>query len=236
MSLRQLIVNADDLGQSEGINRGIAEATERGIVTSVSLMVRGPAAAGAALWALTCPNLSIGLHVDLGEWTARDGAWVRLYSVAEPGDAAAVDSELSRQLDAFFRMVGQTPTHLDSHQHVHRSEPLRSRMLAVADRLAVPLRGMSEAVSYCGSFYGQWGVGHAYPEGITLSALLSILDGLAEGTTELGCHPGADNLSDLDSMYLSERSVERRVLCDPALVHELDRRGIKLCSFRRVAP
>ena len=106
-------------------------------------------------------------------------------------------------------------------------------MLAVADRLAVPLRGMSEAVSHCGSFYGQWGAGHPYPEGITLPSLLTILDGLPEGTTELGCHPGADDLSGLDSMYLGERSIERRVLCDPALFPELDRRGIQLCPFGR---
>ena len=41
---RAVIVNADDFGQSAGINRGIVEAHERGIVTSASLMVRWPAA------------------------------------------------------------------------------------------------------------------------------------------------------------------------------------------------
>jgi predicted glycoside hydrolase/deacetylase ChbG (UPF0249 family) len=43
---RLLIVNADDLGLSEGVNAGIAEAHERGIVTSASLMVRQGAASG----------------------------------------------------------------------------------------------------------------------------------------------------------------------------------------------
>ena len=41
---RRLIVNADDLGLSAGVNRGIVEAHARGIVTSASLMVRQPAA------------------------------------------------------------------------------------------------------------------------------------------------------------------------------------------------
>jgi len=40
---RFLIVNADDFGQSPGINRGIIKAHADGIVTSVSLMVRWPA-------------------------------------------------------------------------------------------------------------------------------------------------------------------------------------------------
>ena len=45
---RYLIVNADDLGRSPGVNRGVIEAHAGGIVTSASLMVRWPAAAEAA--------------------------------------------------------------------------------------------------------------------------------------------------------------------------------------------
>jgi len=48
---KYLIVNADDFGQSTGINRGIIEAHERGVVTSASLMVRWPAAIDAAQYA-----------------------------------------------------------------------------------------------------------------------------------------------------------------------------------------
>ena len=52
MTCTLLIVNADDFGCTEGVNRGIAEAHVRGIVTSTSLMVNRPAAAEAAasLW------------------------------------------------------------------------------------------------------------------------------------------------------------------------------------------
>jgi hypothetical protein len=45
---RYLIVNADDFGQSPGVNRGIIQGFDQGIVTSASLMVRWPAAAPAA--------------------------------------------------------------------------------------------------------------------------------------------------------------------------------------------
>jgi hypothetical protein len=67
-----------------------------------------------------------------------------------------------------------------------------------------------------------------------MSSLLSILDGLSKGTTELGCHLGADGLPDLDSMYTVERSKERVAICDAALAGELSRRGIQPTSFADV--
>src|SRR3954452_16947488 len=72
---KHLIVNADDLGLSDGVNRGIFCAHENGIVTSASLMVRQPAAKEATRSARRFPDLGIGLHFDLGE-LYRDGeAW-----------------------------------------------------------------------------------------------------------------------------------------------------------------
>src|SRR5712692_5001656 len=90
---RALIVNADDFGQSFGVNRGIIEAHERGIVTSTSLMVRWPAAREAARYARTHPELSVGLHLDLGERAFRDGSWVFLYIVVPRDDKEAIEAE-----------------------------------------------------------------------------------------------------------------------------------------------
>src|SRR5512139_1630588 len=98
---RYLIVNADDFGLSEGINRGIIRAHEQGIVTSASLMVRWPAAAQAAAYARRNPRLSVGLHLDLCEWTFANEEWRVTYQVVPTDDAAAVEAELVRQLAAF---------------------------------------------------------------------------------------------------------------------------------------
>ena len=62
-----LIVTADDFSRSPGLCRGIIAANEGGIVTSASLMVRWPAAVGAAAYARERPDLALGLHFDLGE-------------------------------------------------------------------------------------------------------------------------------------------------------------------------
>src|SRR5437763_1168331 len=120
---RCLIVNADDFGQSPGTNQGIMETFERGIVTSASMMVRWPAAAAAAAFSRRHPEFSIGLHVDLGEWTYHDEAWSSVYEVVPLNDPGAVADEVARQLATFRHLMGREPTHIDSHQHVHREEP-----------------------------------------------------------------------------------------------------------------
>jgi predicted glycoside hydrolase/deacetylase ChbG (UPF0249 family) len=226
---RYLIVNADDFGQGLGVNRGIIEAHEHGIVTSASLMVRGPAAAEAAAYGRDHPALSLGLHVDLCEWAYRDGGWVPVYQVVAVEDAAAVAAEVTRQLDAFRRLTGHNPTHLDSHQHVHREEPVRSVLLELARDLGVPLRHFSPQVRYCGAFYGQMARGEPYPEGISVDGLLRTLAALPAGVTELACHPG--DATDLDSMYRDERAVEVRTLCDPRIREALATEQIELRSF-----
>ena len=226
---RYLIVNADDFGQTEGVNRGIIRAFETGIVTSASLMVRWPASSAAARYGRDHPALDLGLHVDLGEWACRDGQWVPVYEVVPADDSAAAGEEVSRQLGLFRALLGRDPTHIDSHQHVHRSEPVRSILRRVSQSLKVPLRHES-AARYCGDFYGQTATGDPYPEGLTVERLIEILAGLPAGTTELGCHPGLGN--DVESTYCTEREDELQTLCDPRIRETLAAEQITLCSFR----
>jgi predicted glycoside hydrolase/deacetylase ChbG (UPF0249 family) len=226
---RFLIVNADDFGLSAGVNRGITEAAERGIVTSASLMVRQPAAAAAAAYARKGGRLSVGLHLDLGEWVYRNNEWVPLYSVVPTEDADAVRAEVWRQLAEFRRLAGRNPTHIDSHQHVHRQEPAHSIVAELARGLAVPLRECCPYVRYCGDFYGQTGEGETLPEALTVPALKQILSSLPPGVTELGCHPGyGDGLA---TTYRAERAKELEVLCAPELREALAAIQIQLCSF-----
>jgi predicted glycoside hydrolase/deacetylase ChbG (UPF0249 family) len=233
MAERRLVVNADDFGQSPGINRGIVEAHERGIVTSASLMVRWPAAVEAAAYARGRPDLSVGLHVDLGEWAWRKGAWRPLYSVAPLDDAAAVMDEIARQILRFHELMGRDPTHLDSHQHVHRREPAQSALATLASDLGVPLRASDERIRYSGAFYGQTAEGEPWPDAITVAALIQTLEALPAGLTELGCHPGYAD--DLDTMYRQERAREVAALCAPRVREALARQQIQLASFTNIA-
>jgi chitin disaccharide deacetylase len=226
---KYLIVNADDFGQSAGINRGVITAHRDGIVTSASLMVRWPAVADAAAYARRHPSLSVGLHIDLGEQILRGGEWVPLYSVVPVQDERAVRDEISRQLGLFDRLVGHAPTHLDSHQHVHLREPARGIVMDVARRLGVPLRNCSREVSYCGSFYGQADNGTSLREVLSVNGLIRILETLPPGCTELACHPAAE--CDLETLYSQERLEELKVLCDPRLRTAIATMGFELRSF-----
>ena len=224
-----MIVTADDFGRSEGINRGVVRAHEDGIVTSASLMVRWPAARAAAAYARDRGTLDLGLHVDLAERVFRGEAWVAVYEVVPLDDESGVEAELERQLEVFARLVGRPPSHIDSHQHVHRKEPVRRVLRAAASRLGVALRGETEGIAYRGDFYGQESRGDPVPGAISPDRLVAILGSLPEGITELSCHPGLGD--GLPEPYTHERTQEVEALCDPRVRAALEEGGVVLRGF-----
>jgi len=227
---RFLVVNADDLGLSAAVNDGIFAAHEEGIVTSASLMVRQGAARAAAERAAEHPELAIGLHIDLGEWNYEEGEWTLAYSHCDSDDPREVAAECRAQLDRFRALLGRDPTHLDSHQHVHESEPVSGVAEALATELGVPLR--NRAIRYEGGFYGQSGKGEPFPQGIAPERLIELIQELPPGWTEIGCHPAAGPVP--SSSYDAERRIELETLCDPDVKELLDRSVIRLCSFARI--
>ena len=224
---RSLIVNADDFGQSEAINRGVVRAHADGIVTSASLMVRLPTAEQAV--AVAPSTLGLGLHIDLGEWALRNGRWRPLYRVVDLDDERAVRAQVARQLEQFRNLVGRDPTHLDSHQHVHFDNPFVSTALdAVATELSVPLRGRS-SVRYCGAFYGQERDGSPAHDAITAERLVELVRSLPLGFTELSCHPATAH--DTDSIYGLERVMELHALCAASVRSAVEAARVRLLTF-----
>jgi predicted glycoside hydrolase/deacetylase ChbG (UPF0249 family) len=218
---RQVIVNADDLGKSGEIDRGIFEAHDRGIVTSASLLVDGPDAAAAVGLAKQRPDLSLGLHVafdDRGRW------------FINVQDSRVVRRELDRQLEAFVRLTGEPPSHLDSHHHAHRFFNVAHHFLEAGARHRVPVRGFSE-VFFVGRFWGQPEFGRTDMTKISAESLLALLRSLGPGVSEVSCHPGYLE-SRADAQYNREREVELRSLCDAKIKAAIAEEGIRLISFR----
>jgi predicted glycoside hydrolase/deacetylase ChbG (UPF0249 family) len=220
-----LIVNGDDFGASRGINRGIVELHQLGVLTSTSLMIAMPAANDAVSLARKAPALGVGLHVTL---THEDGT-----ELVDFHNDAACAAEIQRQIARFSEQLGRLPTHIDSHQNVHRDQRLRPLFQAAAARYGLPLREHSPA-RYFSSFYGQW-EGEPHPEQIGVENLLRMLDGELhdDGITELSCHPGYCE-PDFVSPYDAEREIEVRTLSDKRLRTYLRAKGVKLISFADV--
>ena len=219
---RTLVVNADDFGASEGVNRGIVHAHVHGIVTSTSLMVTGQASEHAVQLAGEHPGFGVGLHWDLDEKNLSDPVALE--------DGGAVRRELVRQLDAFERLMDRPPTHVDSHHHVHRRDEIAPIARELVTALGVPLRGEG-SVRYVGGFYGQWEWRVTDLEHIRPEFLIWILrNEVDEGWTEIGCHPGFVT-DDFASVYLAEREVEVETLTDPRVRAEIEALEIQLASY-----
>ncbi len=149
--MRNLIVNADDLGWTEGVNRGIAEAHQKGLVTSTTLLANGRAYEGALEVARQNPQLGIGVHLNLGDGrpTAPADEVRGLVNGAGEMDGGTEGlllriasrrlriEEVEREWDAQIRKVresGIAPTHLDGHKHVHMLPGLFELTLRLAKK------------------------------------------------------------------------------------------------------
>ena len=149
--MKNLIVNADDLGWTDGINRGIVEAFHHGIVTSTSLLPNGAAFAGGVEAARSAPGLGVGVHLNLSDGPPvadretvtsllnNDGEFAGgpeslLLRRARRGlSLAEVENEWDAQIQK-VRDAGISPTHLDGHKHVHMLPGLFEIALKLAKR------------------------------------------------------------------------------------------------------
>ena len=146
---RRLIVNADDFGLTGGVNAGIQEAVEAGVVTSTTMMVNTPGFADAVRRAAGLRDrLSVGLHFNLTTGAPAapasevpslvDGAgrFLPLAGFLRRGLTGGVRAgEVRREADAQFarlRAAGIAPTHADSHRHVHAHPVVRGAFAAAA--------------------------------------------------------------------------------------------------------
>ncbi len=218
---RRIIINADDLGASHGINRGIAESHMRGAVTSASLMVNMPATDAAILMVRELRTLSVGLHVN---FTNEGGE-----PIVDLDDTNGCRQELLAQYESFRSLAGREPTHLDSQHHIHTRSNLTPVFEDLARTVGLPLRG-SPPVNYVGSFYGQWD-GQTHIEQLTVESLTNIIISESKGEiTEFGCHPGYIDDA-FETVYNHEREVELTTLCDPSLRGAIGAARLDLIGF-----
>ena len=134
--MKRLLVVADDLGLTLGVNRGIAAAFREGILTSASFLTNTPHYDATLALARDLPGLKVGIHLTLvggvpvltpesvRSLAPRGGRFRSSWRLFLPAWLAGrirkedVRAEWRAQV---WRAVegGLRPSHLDSHQHLH---------------------------------------------------------------------------------------------------------------------
>jgi predicted glycoside hydrolase/deacetylase ChbG (UPF0249 family) len=151
----RLILNADDFGLTEGVNRAVAELHRAGALTSATLMATGPAFDDAVAVALANPTLGVGCHVvltdgvpvsdarDIPTLLGTDGRNFRpslidfVQAVLRGGvREEEIELEALAQVQKLQR-AGIAVTHLDTHKHAHLFPAVSRPLLRVAEIAAV---------------------------------------------------------------------------------------------------
>ena len=196
--MKYAIVNADDLGWSPAVNRGIRKAFDEGILTSASVLVNGPAYGDALDLIRTRPTLGVGIHLNLlrGRPILNPsrlkpivddrGLFVcsipRLLWKAQcsPLARSCMEAELSAQIKKALA-DGVVVTHLDSERHVHFFPAVNRIVVRLAGRHGVTrIRHIRKG----GCLPGRRGKAPANHVGVIKERLLTLLDGLNRARVE----------------------------------------------------
>lgn len=253
--MKRLIVNADDLGRSTGVDAGIARAHRDGIVTSATLMTNGAGAESGAAVARRHRSLGVGVHLVLTHARPLSDAKT-VPSLVEPdgsfprspsriiGKGRARTDDVLREFRAQYErgrtLIGSEPTHIDTHHWVQGDPAVFEALLALARETGTAARhldggererlraaGVRTPDRYVRDFQG--------PRPLGVTALLALLERIAgggEGSTELMCHPGEpDPELERTSKYARERPIELATLTDPAVRAKVVELGFVLSTY-----
>lgn len=167
--MKYLIVNADGYGFTTGVNRGIEETVERGIVTSISVNANCAASEDLPSFVRRFPHVSVGVHLNpvvgppvadpsgIGSLVDADGEFLggpeftrRLRLGRIDGGELARESRL--QIER-VRAMGVHISHLDSQQNCHLYPQYFRIFLALMHEQRIPCMRTSSQFALAESPY-----------------------------------------------------------------------------------
>ena len=165
--MKNLIVNADDFGRHELINRAVEQAFNSGCLKSATLMAGGAAFEDAVKLAKKIPDLGVGIHFTLangnpilppeeipslvtaqGFFHADYVTFLKKYFGGKIS-LAEVRAELAAQLQKILR-AGLQLTHFDSHQHLHHIPGIIEIALDLAAAEKIPAMRVADTKIFDG--------------------------------------------------------------------------------------
>lgn len=151
--MARLIINADDCGYFPWVTAGILEAARAGHLTATGLMANGADFAAAAAGLRSCPQVDVGVHLNLtlgrpltdavprgllsadGDLPGKGPIALALLLGRLGGDD--VRREWRAQIER-CRAAGLELRFLNSHEHVHMLPALQPVIRALAAEFAIP--------------------------------------------------------------------------------------------------
>lgn len=238
--IKKLIVNADDIGISEGATLGIIKAHREGILTSTTCMMNMPYAIMALNEAKKYPDLGVGVHLvaTIGKPLTKINSYVEdngdfIYLSKYPneipqGNLDDLYQEWKVQIETFISIMNKKPTHLDSHHHIHMLPELSKVAIKLAHEYDIPLRQRQMITDHyqfvrCDDSFYNHNVSYEY--------LINLLNSQDE-SLEIMCHPAL-----LDwrlyqmSSYNIKRMLELDILTNPQLKQYIKDNQIELINF-----
>jgi chitin disaccharide deacetylase len=262
--MKRLIINSDDYGRTPDISRGIRETHLHGVVTSTTCMMNIATTANDVVIALKeTPKLGMGVHLVLTmgrpvsapeavpSIVDENGNFFKYGSLIEnlPNlNMEDVKTEWRAQIEAFVKVAGRKPTHIDSHHHSSYFSPNLFRgMLELAKEYDCAIRfpftevsgEIEETAKHVPDLLQAFNPRkpdmffvNFYDEGATREELINITNSLTDGTSEIMCHPGfVDEAFAKESTYNFQRERELKILTDSSIKEAIEAQNINLITF-----
>jgi predicted glycoside hydrolase/deacetylase ChbG (UPF0249 family) len=244
---RFLIINADDLGISPEVNRGIFIAYEKGVITDASLLIKGPYTQQALKMIKKNPSFQVGIHIDLDPLLGWKSPGIErlprrklLEMMNEPDFIREIKHEVDKQMTDFLD-AGLIPSHIDTHHHVHGFPQIFEVLVESMDRHGIKaIRFSKDGYSLLGRDEIRITTEQAHwmedalrekkimhPHHLIDPIIPFFLKEIPAGVSELMVHPsmGGDQW----------RQRDFEMLMDPLFLSTVQDEGIQLISFAELA-
>ncbi len=148
----KLIINAEDLGLSQSINKGIFEGLKEGFITSASMFMNAKYTLDALEQVKKQGLKNVGVHLNITHGTPlcenvpslieKDGNFRYMCSMPFFARYEDVKKELDLQIQKFYD-YGVTPSHLDFHHYFYSAPEVYRAYLELAEKYQLPVRSMT---------------------------------------------------------------------------------------------
>ena len=249
--MKHLMIRADDLGYSEGINYGIEKSVKKGVINNVGMMANMDSCLhGYDL--IKNVDLCLGMHANISagrpvlppsgipsligqngyfkqskEYRSSEQDFVVLEEAAE---------EIEAQYKRFVKITGKTPDYIDVHGV--KSRTFFSAAKQVADTHGVPFSGLTfdkTPVDICGEKLYIWQESMD-PNYDPVKVFVKMNENYHENAYDiLVYHPGYLDWKILQTSSLTiPRAREVEAACGEDLKHYINEQEIHLYTYREI--